>query len=74
MQNLFSNTAGVIILGLVSFFCCPLLGIVLGGVGVASCYGDAKRNALIVLVVALVALVINVLLYSTGVIKIPVAQ
>jgi hypothetical protein len=71
MQNFLSNMVAVIIMALVSFFCCPLVGIVLGILGLVQCQGDAKRNATILLIVGVVAAVLNGILFGTGVVKIP---
>ena len=53
LDKFFANTPVAVILAVVSVFCCPLLGLVLGGIGMAICKNpDSKRNALITLVPA----------------------
>jgi hypothetical protein len=68
MDSFLNNTVVAVLLALVSFFCCPFLGLILGGIGMATCKNpDSKRNAMIVLVASVLALVLNIALYATGV-------
>jgi hypothetical protein len=67
VDGMLGNTAVAIILALVSFCCCPLLGLIIGGIGMGTTRDpDVKRNSIIVLVAAVVGIVLNVILVVTG--------
>ena len=71
MDSLFKNIPVVVVLAVLSL-CCPLLGIVIGLVGFVTCKDPAaKKNATIVLAIGAVVAILNVVLYSTGVVVLP---
>lgn len=70
LDGMMTNMAVVVILALVSFFCCPLIGGILGLIGVLTCKtADGKRNSTIILIVSIVSIVINIILNATGVVN-----
>lgn len=70
MDGFLSNMIAVVLLCLVSFFCCPLIGLIVGGIGMATCKTPgAKKNATILLVVSVAAIAINLILNATGVVN-----
>ena len=67
LDKFFANTPVAIILAVVLFFCCWPAGAILGGIGVATCKNpDSKRNAMIMLGLAALALVISVIYYAVA--------
>lgn len=57
-----------IILAVVGVFCCPCLSIVLGGIGLATTKTpEGKQGSTIALIGGVVGIVLNVILYVTGV-------
>jgi hypothetical protein len=67
VDGMLKNTAVAIILALVSFCCCPLLGLILGGIGVGTTRDpEVKRNSIILLVAAVIGIVVNVIFVATG--------
>jgi hypothetical protein len=65
MDGFFANTPLAIILAIVLFFCCWPIGLVLGIIGVATCKNpDAKRNAMIMLGLSVLAIVISIIYYA----------
>ena len=67
MDKFFSNTGLAIVMIIFSFCCCPLAGLIVGGIGMAQCkVPQAKQMAMICLVVSVVAIVINLGLQFTG--------
>jgi hypothetical protein len=72
LDKFFANTPVAIILSIVFFFCCAIAGVGLGIAGVATCKNpDSKRNATIMLALGALAIVLNIVLYATGVLKLP---
>ncbi len=70
LDKFFANTPLAIVLSVVFFFCCAIAGIGLGIAGVATCKNpDSKRNATIMLVLGLAAVVLNIVLYATGALR-----
>lgn len=69
LDGFMTNMVVVILLGLVSFFCCPLIGGILGLIGVLTCKTpDGKRNSTIILVISIVSIVLNIILNAAGVV------
>jgi hypothetical protein len=67
MDGFLNNTAVAVLMALFSFCCCPLLGIILGAIGLATCTNpDSKRNSVILLVAGLAGAVVGILLQLTG--------
>jgi hypothetical protein len=65
LEGFFANTPVAIILSVVLFLCCWPAGLVLGGIGVATCKNpDAKRNAMIMLGLSAVAVVLTIIYYA----------
>lgn len=64
----FMNNMGLAIgLAIFSFCCCPLLGIIMGIVGMITCKNpDSKRNSIIVLVAGVVGAAVGVVLQLSG--------
>jgi hypothetical protein len=70
MDGFLSNMVAVVILALVSFFCCPLIGLILGIIGMITCKTSvAKKNATILLVVSVLSIALNIILNATGVVN-----
>ena len=70
MDKFFSNTGLAVVFIIFSFCCCALAGVIVGGIGVATCKDPkAKQMATICLIVSIVAIVLNAGLYFTGAIK-----
>ncbi len=66
LEGFFANTPLAIILAIVFIFCCSPAGIILGGIGMGTCkLPDAKRNAMIMLILNGVALVVGIILRFT---------
>jgi hypothetical protein len=62
MEGFFGNTALAIILAIVFFCICSPAGIILGGIGMGTCkQPDAKRNAMIMLILGVVGLIIGII-------------
>ena len=60
MDKFFSNTDLAVVLIIFSFCCCPLAGLITGGIGMATCKDPkAKQMAMICLIVSIVGLVIG---------------
>jgi hypothetical protein len=69
MDKFFRSTAVGVILAVIGVFCCPLISIVLGGIGMATCKSPAsKQNAMIALIGGIIGIVLNIVLYITGVV------
>jgi len=67
LDKFFKSIAVGIIFFLIGVFCCPLVSLILGGIGAATCKNpDSKRNALIALVGGVLGLVLNGVLFATG--------
>ena len=67
LDKFLNNTVVAVILALLSAFCCPLLGLILGGIGAATCKNpDSKRNAIIVLVGGVVGLLLGIASFATN--------
>jgi len=67
MDKFMNSIVVAIIFFLVGIFCCPLISLILGGIGAASCKNpDSKRNSIIVLVGGVLGLVFNGILFATG--------
>ena len=68
LDGFFANTPVAITLSIVLFFCCSIVGAVLGLVGVLTCKDPtAKRNATIMLAVDGVSIILAIILQLTGV-------
>lgn len=62
MEGFFSNTPLSIILSVVFFLCCPLIGLILGGIGMGTTKTpDAKRNAMIMLIASVVGIIVGLI-------------
>jgi len=60
MDGFLGNIAVAIIFGILSL-CCPLLGLILGGIGLGTCKTpDGKRGSMIVLICGVVGIVVNI--------------
>jgi hypothetical protein len=67
MDKFFSNTALAVVTIIFSFCCCPLVGLIVGGIGMATCKDPkSKQMATICLIVSVVAIVINLGLQFSG--------
>jgi hypothetical protein len=67
MDGFMNNMAVMIIFAIIGVCCCPLLSIILGGIGMATCKNpDSKRNSMIVLVAGLVGAVLGIISYFAG--------
>ena len=69
LDKFFHSTAVGVIFALIGVFCCPLISIVLGGIGMATCKNpQSKQNAMIALIGGVVGIVLNIVLMATGVV------
>jgi hypothetical protein len=69
MDKFFRSTAVGVIFALIGVFCCPLISIILGGIGMATCKNPgSKQNAMIALIGGVIGIVLNIVLMATGVV------
>ena len=67
LDGFFGNTTTFVLALVITFCCCSPFGIILGGIGAATCTNpDAKRNAIIVCVLGVAMLAVGILLQVTG--------
>jgi hypothetical protein len=67
MDGFFGNTALAIILSIVFFCICSPVGLILGIIGLTTCKNpDAKRNAMIMTVLAAIGLLIGIASIATN--------
>ncbi|AWM35816.1 hypothetical protein GobsT_64860 [Gemmata obscuriglobus] len=68
IDGLMNGTVSVVLFALFSFCCCWPLGVILGIIGLVTCKNpDSKRNSIIVLVAGVAGIILNVILYVSGV-------
>ena len=67
LDSFFNNIAVAILMALFGLCCCPLISIILGGIGMATCKNPtSKQNSLIVLLGGVAGIVLNIILMATG--------
>jgi hypothetical protein len=70
LDKFFSNIAVGIVLAVVGLLCCPLISIILGGIGMATCKNpDSKKHAMFAVIGGVAGIILNVVLYATGAFK-----
>ena len=68
LDGFFGNIVVAIIFAIVGVLCCPCLSVVLGGIGMATCKTpEGKKGSMICLIGGVAGMVINGILYATGV-------